>query len=109
MTNSSALAHRHLSRFTGASARRTIQSKRILHVECQRAAAQSSLTDRINLSIAEAFVNGGSLTSVEGYSTPRRNLFDFGRPWARRPASARLPRQSANSFQLMPWSRPDES
>jgi hypothetical protein len=31
----------------------------------QRAAAQSSLTDRINLSIAEAFVNGGSLTSVE--------------------------------------------
>ena len=44
-----------------------------------------------------------------GYSTPLRNLFDFGRPWARRPASARLPRQSDNSFQLMLCSRPDES
>jgi len=31
----------------------------------QQAAAQSSLTDRINLSIAEAFVNGGSLTVAE--------------------------------------------
>jgi hypothetical protein len=31
----------------------------------QRAAAESSLTDRINLSVAEAFVNVGSLTSVE--------------------------------------------
>ena len=31
----------------------------------QRAAAQSSLTDRINLSIAEAFVNEGSLASME--------------------------------------------
>src|SRR3977135_591524 len=45
----------------------------------------------------------------EPYSTPRPNLFDFGRPCARRPASARLPRQSANSFQLRPWSRPAES
>src|SRR5258708_17220958 len=43
------------------------------------------------------------------YSTPRRNLFDFGRPPARRPASARLPRQSASSFQLMLCSRPAES
>ena len=43
------------------------------------------------------------------YSTPRKNLFDFGRPPARRPASARLPRQSANSFQLMLCSRPAES
>jgi hypothetical protein len=31
----------------------------------QRAAAQSSLTDRINLSVAEAFVNSGSLAAVE--------------------------------------------
>jgi len=33
----------------------------------QQAAAQSSLTDRINLSIAEAFVNGGSLTAMNLY------------------------------------------
>src|ERR1700742_2585573 len=44
-----------------------------------------------------------------GYSTPRLNLFDFGRPCARRPASARLPRQSASSFAVMLWSRPAES
>src|ERR1700759_5880705 len=43
------------------------------------------------------------------YSTPRKNLFDFGKPCASRPASARLPRQSANSFQLIAWSRPAES
>src|SRR6266704_6095935 len=43
------------------------------------------------------------------YSTPRRNLLDFGRPCARRPASARLPRQSANSLPVMLWSRPAES
>src|SRR4051794_25351372 len=43
------------------------------------------------------------------YSTPFLNLFDFGRPCARRPASARLPRQSDNSFQLMLCSRPEES
>src|SRR6195952_2635234 len=43
------------------------------------------------------------------YSTPRRNLFDFGRPCARRPASARLPRQSDNSLPLRLCSRPDES
>jgi len=36
------------------------------------------------------------------YSTGRLNLFDFGRPCASRPASARLPRQSVRSFQLMP-------
>src|SRR3979411_3284368 len=43
------------------------------------------------------------------YSTPLPNLFDFGRPCARRPASARLPRQSVKSFKLMLWSRPAES
>jgi hypothetical protein len=37
----------------------------IFEASGQRAAAESSLTDRINLSIAEAFVNVGSLTSVE--------------------------------------------
>src|SRR5258708_5636097 len=47
--------------------------------------------------------------TITPYSTPRRNLFDFGRPCARRPASARLPRQSDSSFQLMAWSRPEES
>jgi hypothetical protein len=36
-------------------------------------------------------------------------LFDFGKPCASRPASAQLPRQSANSFQLINWSQPDES
>jgi hypothetical protein len=39
--------------------------------ERQRAAAESSLTDRINLSVAEAFVNGGSLTSVEPIDSSR--------------------------------------
>src|ERR1700743_1539594 len=43
------------------------------------------------------------------YSTPRPNLFDFGRPCARRPASARLPRQSASSLAVMLWSRPAPS
>src|SRR6202012_520573 len=43
------------------------------------------------------------------YSTALPNLFDFGRPCARRPASARLPRQSDNSFMVMLCSRPDES
>src|SRR3954468_1806099 len=43
------------------------------------------------------------------YSTPRLNLFDFGKPCARRPASARLPRQSDRSLKLMLWSRPAES
>src|SRR3984893_15600824 len=43
------------------------------------------------------------------YSTALPNLFDFGRPCASRPASARLPRQSANSFSVMLCSRPDES
>src|SRR3989440_4055850 len=43
------------------------------------------------------------------YSTPFKNLFDFGRPCARRPASARLPRQSDNSLALMLCSRPAES
>jgi hypothetical protein len=33
--------------------------------------------------------------------TPLPNLFDFGRPCARRPASARLRRQSDNSFQTL--------
>jgi hypothetical protein len=51
--------------------------------ECQRAAAQSSLTDRINLSIAEAFVNVGSLTRLNLHIRRRpRNLcvggFFFG-------------------------------
>src|SRR5258708_19731651 len=48
-------------------------------------------------------------TMRRGYSTPRPNRFDFGSPCASRPASARLPRQSVNSFQLMLWSRPAES
>ena len=39
------------------------------------------------------------LLSVAPYSTPRPNLFDFGKPFGgRRPASARLPRQSASSL-----------
>src|SRR5258705_2621968 len=48
-------------------------------------------------------------TTKENYSTPRLNLFDFGRPCARRPASARLPRQSDNSFIVMLCSRSAES
>src|SRR5438105_9625265 len=40
------------------------------------------------------------IQSFGTYSTPRKNLFDFGRPCARRPASARLPRQSDNSLAL---------
>ena len=43
----------------------------------QRAAAQSSLTDRINLSIAEAFVNVGSLTSVESTHPSRPAQFPY--------------------------------
>src|SRR3954465_1981797 len=43
------------------------------------------------------------------YSIGFRNLFDFGSPCAIRPASARLPRKSARSFQLSAWSRPAES
>src|ERR1700680_3442081 len=46
---------------------------------------------------------------ARAYSTPRPNLFDFGKPCARRPASARLPRQSDNSFIVMLCSRPAES
>src|SRR5207244_12934027 len=44
------------------------------------------------------------------YSTPRPNLFDFGNPFGgRRPASARLPCQSDNSFMVALNSRPAES
>src|SRR5712671_3937826 len=51
----------------------------------------------------------GPSTGFINYSTPRPNLFDFGKPCARRPASARLPRQSDNSFIVMLCSRPAES
>src|SRR5580692_11249012 len=44
-----------------------------------------------------------------GYSIDRPNLLDFGKPCARRPASARLPRQSASSLSVMLCSRPAES
>src|SRR3984885_5672983 len=50
-----------------------------------------------------------SIAASRPYSTPRKNLFDFGRPCARRPASARLPRQSVNSLGLIACSRPAES
>src|SRR5450631_4673453 len=44
------------------------------------------------------------------YSIPRPNLFDFGKPFGgRRPASARLPRQSASSLMVALNSRPAES
>src|ERR1700716_4270370 len=44
------------------------------------------------------------------YSTPLPNLFDFGKPFGgRRPASARLPRQSASSLIVAENSRPAES
>src|SRR5713226_7429348 len=44
------------------------------------------------------------------YSIPRPNLFDFGKPFGgRRPASARLPRQSASSLIVALNSRPAES
>src|ERR1700687_1974130 len=52
---------------------------------------------------------GSRRSGRRNYSTPLPTLFDFGRPCARRPASARLPRQSANSFHVMLWSRPAES
>ncbi|MGE9009995.1 hypothetical protein ACO2JO_15535 [Leptospira interrogans] len=44
----------------------------------QRAAAQSSLTDRINLSVAEAFVNVGSLTRLNLYIHRRPRKFACG-------------------------------
>src|ERR1700730_16143913 len=45
-----------------------------------------------------------------GYTTPRPNLLDFGKPFGgSRPASARLPRHSANSFMVAENSRPAES
>jgi hypothetical protein len=50
----------------------------------QRAAAESSLTDRINLSVAEAFVNGGSLTSVEPIHLSRRAQICAGCSFLRR-------------------------
>ena len=49
------------------------------------------------------------LLSVAPYSTPRPNLFDFGKPFGgRRPASARLPRHSASSLIEALNSRPAE-
>ena len=44
----------------------------------QRANAQSSLTDRINLSIAEAFVTVGSLTGLNLYIHRRPRKFACG-------------------------------
>src|SRR6266700_2192664 len=66
-----------------------------------------TLLSRSDLQLADGVQRGQTVSSP--YSTPRPNRFDFGRPCASRPASARLPRQSDNSFQLRLWSRPAES
>src|SRR6266568_1738780 len=66
-----------------------------------------TLLSRSDLQLADSVQRGQ--TGSSPYSTPRPIRFDFGKPCASRPASARLPRQSANSFQLMLWSRPAES
>lgn len=50
------------------------------------------------------------IVSERGYAIPHPNLFDFGNPFGgSRPASARLPRHSANSFMVALNSRPAES
>src|SRR5215470_17376375 len=59
--------------------------------------------------LTAAVIACAEANTITAYSTGLPNLFDFGRPCARRPASARLPRQSDNSFMVMLWSRPAES
>src|ERR1700751_368555 len=53
--------------------------------------------------------NRCTLFRIMRYSTGLPNLFDFGRPSAIRPASARLPFQLASSFMDLLWSRPAPS
>src|ERR1700675_4481377 len=104
----------------------TEHARKTLHIRCKSSFA-CSFDLPIHVSTSRAKLESPQIVDSQGpsmrpsdsvrlthptkrsYSTPRKNLFDFGRPPARRPASARLPRQSASSFQLMLWSRPAES